>query len=144
LLQSPYGQGREYVISTSDEFFGDEFDPVGTLAPADAPFHVIGVRTPERKFAIYNYWTVGSIALNYSARQENELYDYWTNGGRLELENSAGAQPALFARLQYFIQNDLLPNHLRRQLPDPYQAVHEAAIQAYIDGIPEPDSIEQG
>jgi hypothetical protein len=25
-----------------------------------------------------------------------------------------------------------LPNHLRRQLPDPYQAVHETAIQAYI------------
>jgi hypothetical protein len=88
--------------------------------------------------------TVGSIALNYSARQENELYDYWTKGGRLELENVAGAQPALFARFQHFIQNDLLPNHLRRQLPDPYRAVHETAIQAYINGIQEPNSIEQG
>jgi hypothetical protein len=29
-----------------------------SLAPTDAPFHVIGVRTHERKFAIYNYWTV--------------------------------------------------------------------------------------
>jgi len=144
LLQNPNGQGREYIISTSDEFFGDEFDPAGTLAPADAPFHVIGVRTLERKFATYNYWTVGSIALNYSARQENELYDYWTKAGRLELENLAGAQPALFAQLQHFIQNEILPNHLRRQLPDPYQAVHETAIQAYINGIQEPNSIEQG
>jgi hypothetical protein len=56
----------------------------------------------------------------------------------------AGAQRALFARLQHFIQNDILPNHLRRQLPDPYQAVHETAIQAYINGIQEPNSIEQG
>ena len=142
LLQNPTGQGREYIISTSDEFFGDEFDPAGTLAPTDAPFHVIGVRTRERKFATYNYWTVGSVALNYSARQENELYDYSTEGGRLELDNVASSQPALFAQLQQFIQNEILPNHLRRQLPDPYQAVHETAIQAYINGIQEPNSIE--
>jgi arylsulfatase A-like enzyme len=144
LLHSPYGQGRDYIISTSDEFFGDEFDPSGTLAPADAPFHVIGVRTHDKKFATYNYWTVGSIALNYSARQENELYDHSTKDGRLELENLAGAQPALFAQLQHFIQNEILPHHLRRQLPEPYQAVHETAIQAYINGIQEPNSIEQG
>jgi hypothetical protein len=31
LLQSPNGQGREYIISTSDEFFDDEFDPAGLL-----------------------------------------------------------------------------------------------------------------
>ena len=85
---------------------------------------MIGVRTRERKFATYNYWTVGSVALNYSARQENELYDYSTEGGRLELDNVASSQP-LFAQLQQFIQNEILPNHLRRQLPDPYQAVHE-------------------
>ena len=143
LLQSPNGQGREYIISTSDEFFGEQLNPVGTLAPADATISCDRCRTLERKFATYNYWTVGSIALNYSARQENELYDYWTKGGRLELENLASTQPALFARLQHLFKTKILPKHLRRQLPDPNQAVHETAIQAYINGIQEPNSIEQ-
>jgi arylsulfatase A-like enzyme len=39
LLQNPSGQGREYIISTSDEFFGDEFDPAETLAPPAETIH---------------------------------------------------------------------------------------------------------
>jgi hypothetical protein len=73
LLQNPNEQGREYIISTSDEFFGDEFDPAETLAPADAPFYVIGVRTLERKFATYNYWTVGDRSELFSPTGKRNL-----------------------------------------------------------------------
>jgi hypothetical protein len=75
LLTKPSAKGRDYIISTSDEFFGDEFDPSGTAAPPDAPFHVIGVRTHSAKFATYNYWTLGTTNINSSQKQELELYD---------------------------------------------------------------------
>ena len=144
LLSDPAVRGRDYILSTSDEFFGDEFDPSGTLAPSDAPFHVIGLRTPTAKFATYNYWTLGSVNLNYSERQEQELYNYRTEQGRLELENTAATETWLAARLEQFVRTEVLPRELRAPLPDPYQAVHEEAIQAYINGIQETNSSGRG
>jgi hypothetical protein len=143
ILMDPGGSGRNYIVSTSDELFADEADPAGTLAPADAPFHVIGVRTPAAKFATYNYWKVGSIDLNDAEGQELELYNYLKPEGRLELDNSAGAEPWLVRELQGFIRHEVLPRELRRPLPDAYQAVHEAAVAAYVDGIQLPNSTDR-
>jgi arylsulfatase A-like enzyme len=143
ILVDPAGAGRDYIVSTSDEFFGDEFDPAGTSARADAPFHVVGVRTPAAKFATYNYWKVGSIDLNDSAGQEIELYDYRTPEGRLELENSASTRPWLVRELQEFIRREVLPRELRRPLPNEYRAVHDAAVAAYIEGIQIPNSTDR-
>jgi uncharacterized sulfatase len=140
LLTSPSAKGREYIVSTSDEFFGDEFDPIGSAAPPDAPFHVIGLRTPNAKFATYNYWTVGTTNISTTAKQELELYDYSTEKGRLELDNTASSQPKLAAYFQQLIQNQVIPNELQQSLPEPYNVVQAAAIQAYINGIQIPNS----
>jgi hypothetical protein len=94
------------------------------------------------KFASYNYWKVGSIELNDSERQELELYDYLTPEGRLELDNRAGTRPWLIRELQDFIRHEVLPRELRRPLPEAYQAVHETAVAAYIDGIQIPNSTD--
>jgi arylsulfatase A-like enzyme len=140
ILVDPAGSGRNYIVSTSDEFFGNKLD--ATSGPTDVPSHVIGVRTPAAKFASYNYWKVGSIELNDSERQELELYDYLTPEGRLELDNRAGTRPWLIRELQDFIRHEVLPRELRRPLPEAYQAVHEVAVAAYIDGIQIPNSTD--
>jgi arylsulfatase A-like enzyme len=140
ILVDPAGSGRDYIVSTSDEFFADESDPAETLAPADAPFHVIGIRTPAAKFATYNYWKVGSIDLNDAGGQELELYNYLRPAGRLELDNSASTEPWLVRELQEFIRHEVLPRELRRPLPDAYRAIHEAAVAAYVDGVQIPNS----
>jgi arylsulfatase A-like enzyme len=142
ILVDPVGSGRNYIVSTSDEFFGNKLD--ATSGPTDVPSHVIGVRTPAAKFASYNYWKVGSIELNDSERQELELYDYLTPEGRLELDNRAGTRPWLIRELQDFIRHEVLPRELRRPLPEAYQAVHETAVAAYIDGIQIPNSTDGG
>jgi hypothetical protein len=130
-------------VSTSDEFFADESDPAETLAPADAPFHVIGIRTPAAKFATYNYWKVGSIDLNDAGGQELELYNYLRPAGRLELDNSASTEPWLVRELQEFIRHEVLPRELRRPLPDAYRVIHEAAVAAYVDGVQIPNSTDR-
>ena len=140
LLTDPSARGRLYVVSTSDEFFGNEFDPVGSAAPPDVPFHVIGIRTPKAKFATYNYWTVGSININASQLEQLELYDYSTEKGRLELDNTASTEQRLVTHFQELIQNQVIPNELQQTLPWPYNAVQTAAIQAYINGIQIPNS----
>jgi arylsulfatase A-like enzyme len=144
LLTNPSARGRDYVVSTSDEFFGDEFDPTGSAAPPNAPFHVIGVRTPKAKFATYNYWTVGTVDINSSQKQELELYDYSTEKGRWELENTASSQSHLVTYFQDLIQKQIIPNELQQALPQPYNQVQATAIQAYINGIQIPNSQKGG
>ncbi len=56
---------------------------------ADAPLHVIALRTPNAKYATYSNWGYGGIKPQ-SSGEEAELYDYSTYQGRLEIENSAG------------------------------------------------------
>ena len=86
ILADPEAPGRPYVLHATDEIV-TEF-AVETYA-ADAPLHVVALRTPEAKYATYSNWPVEGIAPQ-SQGQENELYDYRTQTGRLELHNSAG------------------------------------------------------
>ena len=58
---------------------------------ANAPLHVVAIRTPEAKYATYSNWPQDGIAPSEQGR-ETELYDYRTQSGRLEIENSAGTQ----------------------------------------------------
>ena len=59
---------------------------------ADAPLHVVALRTAAAKYATYSNWSDEGID-QLAEGQEHELYDYRTANGRLELDNSAGAQP---------------------------------------------------
>jgi len=59
---------------------------------ADAPLHVVALRTPQAKYVTYSNWPETGIQ-PLSLGQESELYDYSTHAGRLELDNSAGHNP---------------------------------------------------
>jgi arylsulfatase A-like enzyme len=114
ILADPAAPGRPYILHATDEIV-TEF--ASTPYAADAPLHVIAMRTSRAKFATYSYWQPGSIA---AARlgEEREFYDYSTHEGRLELENQAGASPyedSMLRRMRRAIRDELhapLPAHM--------------------------------
>jgi arylsulfatase A-like enzyme len=106
ILADPTAPGRDYVLHATDETV-TEF----ALEPyaADAPLHVTAMRTASGKYATYSNWTPGANDIE-TAGQENELYDYGTAGGRLELDNVApvsARQPDMDARLRAAIADEL-------------------------------------
>jgi len=104
ILADAQAPGRSYVLHATDETVTEfAIEPYA----ADAPLHIVAMRTPQAKYATYANWRTTGIS-PLSAGEENELYDYSTHAGRLELHNSAGHSP--------------LEEGLRRQLA---LAVHE-------------------
>jgi hypothetical protein len=81
---------------------------------ANAPLHVVALRTPQAKYATYSNWG-GETIMPLSEGQERELYDYSEASGRLEMHNGAGE-----SRLEGSLQ-DLLgqafAQELRQTLP---------------------------
>jgi len=114
ILADPGAPGRPYVLHATDEILTEfALDPYA----ADAPLHVLALRTPSAKYATYSHWPAGSMD-RLTGGEERELYDYRTQGGRLELQNSAGKsslEEALRLQLQRAIADELaaaLPSRL--------------------------------
>ncbi len=114
ILEDHRAPGRRYVLHATDEIV-TEF-AVEEYA-ANAPLHVIALRTANAKYATYSNWHPGSIAPESHA-EEYELYDYRARAGRLELDNLAGRSPlehklrATFARALREELRGPLPRHL--------------------------------
>jgi arylsulfatase A-like enzyme len=89
ILADPDAPGRQYVLHATDEIV-TEF----AIKPyaADAPLHVVALRTGAAKYVTYSHWPADGVA-PMQAGQEAELYDYSTAAGRLEVHNSAGSSP---------------------------------------------------
>ena len=138
ILADPGSPGRPYVLHATDEVV-TEFatEPYA----ADAPLHVIGLRTPRAKYATYSHWHAESTTPLLRG-QETELYDYRTHRGRLELENVAGSgvgplEGSLRALLERAIAQELqrpLPPHLRgargRGFEDYFTVATRAVLEA--------------
>jgi hypothetical protein len=89
ILADAGAPGRSYVLHATDETVTEfAIEPYA----ADAPLHIIAMRTPQAKYATYTNWPETGIT-PLSAGEEVELYDYSTHAGRLELRNSAGHSP---------------------------------------------------
>jgi len=125
ILADPNAAGRPYVLHATDETVTEyATEPYA----ADAPRHVIALRTQEAKYASYADWEQDNIDL-LPAGQEDELYDYATDSGRLELHNSAG-ESALEEPLRETFQQALL-QELRRPLPGHLNAAHARGFTDY-------------
>jgi arylsulfatase A-like enzyme len=136
ILADPDAPGRPFVLHATDETVTEfAIEPYA----ADAPLHVIGIRTPQGKYASYSNWPERGIAPLYSG-QEDELYDYSTRSGQLELHNSAGHSPleeSLRAEFERAFHEELrgpLPRHLgeahARGLADYFSTAKHAATSA--------------
>jgi arylsulfatase A-like enzyme len=115
ILGNSGAPGREYVLHATDEVV-TEF----AIAPfaADAPLHVVALRTTEGKYATYSHWARDRVT-PMSQGEETELYDYSTHLGRLEVQNVAGEsdlESRLRSKLADAVHYELrapLPVHLR-------------------------------
>jgi arylsulfatase A-like enzyme len=111
ILAQPSAPGRPYVLHATDEIL-TEFatEPYA----ADAPLHIAALRTDDAKYATYSNWRPGTIDV-LERHQERELYDYRTQGGALELHNSAG-RSARETELRALLEQ-AVADELREPLP---------------------------
>jgi arylsulfatase A-like enzyme len=114
ILANPTAVGRRHALHATDEIV-TEF--ATELYAANAPLHVVALRTANAKYVTYSNWRPGTIAATEQG-EEYELYDYRTRSGRLELHNGAAhsrLEPALRKTLARVLREELrgeLPSHL--------------------------------
>jgi arylsulfatase A-like enzyme len=125
ILADPQAPGREYVLHATDETV-TEF-AIAEYA-ANAPLHVVAMRTQEGKFALYSHWPDEGIE-PLSEGQEAELYDYTTASGRLELHNAA-EHTSLESTMREQLQKAFV-HELRKPLPERLQAAHGRGFADY-------------
>jgi arylsulfatase A-like enzyme len=136
MLADPRAPGRSRVLHATDETV-TEF--ASEPYAADAPLHVVALRTQTAKYATYSNWSPqGADPLE--SGQEVELYDYATPDGRLELHNSAGQsrlESSLRASMGAALTDELrepLPGYLaraqRRGFADYASASERVAVRA--------------
>ncbi len=125
ILADPSAPGRPYVLHVTDETV-TEF--ANEPYAADAPLHVVALRTAAAKYATYSNWSDEGIR-QLAEGQEHELYDYRTASGRLELDNSAGrntSEGSLQAMLRLAFAQEL-----RRPLPAQLRGARERGFGDY-------------
>jgi arylsulfatase A-like enzyme len=125
ILADPNAPGRPYVLHATDEIVTEY--AVERYA-ADAPLHVVALRTAQGKYVNYSNWSAAGIK-PLAQGQEHELYDYSTHSGRLELHNGAGHSPLEDSlRTEWeraFVQE------LRERLPQRLQPAHANGFANY-------------
>jgi arylsulfatase A-like enzyme len=125
ILADPGAPGRDYVLHATDETVTEfAIEPYA----ADAPLHIVALRTPQAKFATYSNWPYEGITPKTEG-QETELYDYSTHSGRLELHNSAGESP-LEEELRAEYERAFV-EELRQPLPPRLVAAHARGFADY-------------
>jgi arylsulfatase A-like enzyme len=136
ILADPQAPGRSHVVHATDEIVTEfAIEPYA----ADAPLHVVALRTPEAKYVTYSHWPAAGITPVPGGR-ETELYDYSSHLGRLELHNSAGENPleaslarlhgeSMTAELQGPVSSDLAEAHIRG-MADYFSTARNAATAA--------------
>jgi Sulfatase len=133
ILRDPNASGRPYVLHTTDELLLELAGDL--LVIKDAPNHVIGYCTDKAKLGAYNFWRSGSIDIETQG-MEAELYDYSTQGGRLELENVSKSQPKLYEQLTSSLFNNAIPLELRKPLPTEELIItQQQALKDYLNFV---------
>jgi arylsulfatase A-like enzyme len=125
LLADPRAPGRPYVLHATDEVVTEY---AVELYSANAPLHIVAVRTPTAKYATYSHWAPDGVE-PLAAGQERELYDYRTRAGRLELDNVAG-RSALEAYMHEALE-EALDVELRAPLSPPLAAARTIGFDDY-------------
>ncbi len=129
MLTDPTAPGRALALHATDEIVSEfAIEPYAV----NAPLHVVAIRTPKAKYALYSDWKHhANTAL--SAGQERELYDYSAFGGMRELDNLAGRSPleaTLDAQLASAVRSELrepVPRRLVAAQRDGYSDYYTTA-----------------
>jgi arylsulfatase A-like enzyme len=133
MLQSKDAPGRSFVLHATDEIAPGYFNPT------NQPTHVLGIRTADYKFGVTADWLPASSTIDPTTSQ-CEFYDYSTEKGRMELENTPNDPRA--AEAMQALTNTIIPGELQEALPLPLRVVQVGAeiahlvYRAYIEGQP--------
>ncbi len=131
ILANHRARGRPYVLHATDEIV-TEF--ATELYAANAPLHVVALRTAAAKYATYSNWGENGI-VPLREGQERELYDYRTPAGRMELHNVAAARRSGASRLEASLQRATkraLREELRGPLPRHLEEAQGLGFQDYL------------
>jgi arylsulfatase A-like enzyme len=120
MLRDPTAPGRGHVVHATDEIIPTSMNYL------HAPQHVIGLRVPHGKLGLYSHWKPGTTDI-VPEGQETEYYDYATERGREETQQSPVPRD-LLARLT----NDIIPHELCARLPERYRDAQASAQQGYV------------
>jgi arylsulfatase A-like enzyme len=120
--------GRPWVLHATDE---DVTEFAADLHDAEAPRHVIALRTEQGKLGLYSNWGQESIAAQ-PAGEEVECYDYGTAEGQAELANVAGAS-ALEEALRATLEEEAVPGELHAPLPGYLQKAQRRGMSDYFN-----------
>ncbi len=125
ILADPNAPGREYVLHATDETVTEfAIEPYA----ANAPLHVIALRTQDAKYATYSDWEGEGMA-PLTEGQERELYDYSEPSGRMEVHNSAHESP-LEGAMQSLLEEAFV-QELRQPLPSPLRRAQAKGLANY-------------
>ena len=143
ILRDPRTAGRDYALHTTDEFVPD------ALNYLHAPLHVIGMisfkegadkKRYKQKLGVYTRWEE-YVPGQPQARVRNvpqdpnitqlEYYDFFTEGGRQETDNTSTSPDARAAHKALMDgPTSILATELQMQLPAIYREAQEAAYGA--------------
>lgn len=133
VVRSSAAAGRDAAIYTTDEFVAR------ILNYNLSPTHIAGIIKGSQKLGIYNFWAPGSTQPVELGR-ELEFYDHATPDGALELESRPDDPRAL--ELLELWEKQLLPNEVRKPLPESLRQVQEATRQTYLEFVSVRDDID--
>jgi uncharacterized sulfatase len=125
ILRDPNASGRPYAVYSSDE----HFVPAG-VNYLHAPEHVIGLAFPEAKLAVYSHWLPET---EWPLFKITEFYDYTTERGRLEIENTPDCPEAKAAVA--LLNDEVMAKELRAPLPPQYQSAQQEALRKYWEWV---------
>ena len=92
--------------------------------------HVISLAFPEGKLAVYSHWFPET---EWPLFKTTEYYDYKTERGRLELENTPDSEAAKAAVA--LLNNEVMAKELRAPLPPQYLSAQKEALRKYWEWV---------
>ncbi len=116
------------MLHATDE---DVTEFASDLHDAEAPRHVVALRTEQGKLGLYSNWVQESIAAE-PAGEEVECYDYSSGAGQAELANVAGAS-ALEEQLRATLEGQAIPDELHAPLPGYLQGAQRKGMSNYFN-----------
>ncbi|MFE3291866.1 sulfatase-like hydrolase/transferase [Rhodococcus sp. NPDC059234] len=127
VLRSAAAPGRDHVV-----FATNEHAPQAVIWNR-SPQHIYVMRTPEAKVAVYSGW-FGDTAYVDPSTFQYEFYDYATDRGRAELDNTFDDDPRAKAMAAQ-LMSQYLPGQLAAPLPPSYQQQSAASMTRYLTYI---------
>jgi arylsulfatase A-like enzyme len=127
ICANPRAPGRGWVLHATDE---DVTEFATDLHSAEAPRHVVSLRSPQGKLALYSNWRPSTTEVE-SFGQESEFYDYASEEGRLELSNQLRSGSALEEELWETLEGSAVPTELHAPLPASLRPAQLTALEKY-------------